>query len=68
MHTDAQVRRPGEQRWESRAALRFYESPRRMPWLLAIGRTLRAEFDAVEHPVSESLGAVLKELERPTAT
>jgi hypothetical protein len=57
-----------EQGWESRAASRFLESARRMPWLLAIGRTLRAELDAVEHPVSERLGAVLKELERRTAT
>jgi hypothetical protein len=38
-----------------------------MPWLLAIGRTLRAELDAVKQPVSERLAAVLKELERPTA-
>jgi hypothetical protein len=33
-----------------------------MPWLLAIGRTLRAaELDAVEQPVSERLAAVLNE-------
>jgi hypothetical protein len=35
--------------------------------LLAIGRTLGAELDAVKQPVSERLAAVLKELERPTA-
>jgi len=49
-------------------AAAFYESTRRMPWLLEIGRTLRAELDAVEQPVSERLAAMLKELERPTAT
>jgi hypothetical protein len=38
-----------------------------MPWLLAIGRTLRSELDAVEQPVSEGLVALLKELERPMA-
>jgi hypothetical protein len=58
-----------EQKWERRAdAAAFYESAQRMPWLLAIGRTLRAELDAVEQPVSERLAAMLKELERPTAT
>ena len=39
-----------------------------MPWLLAIGRMLRAELDAVKQPVSERLEAVLNELERPIAT
>ena len=29
-----------------------------MPWLLAIGRTLRAELDAVEQPVSERLAGL----------
>jgi hypothetical protein len=54
-----------EQKWEHRAdAAAFYESTRRMPWLLEIGRTLRAELDAVEQPVSERLAAMLKELER----
>jgi hypothetical protein len=38
----------------------------RRPWLLAIGRTLRAEQNAVEQPVSERLAALLKELEGPT--
>ena len=56
-----------EQKWERRAdAAAFYEST--LPWLLEIGRTLRAELDAVEQPVSERLAAMLKELERPTAT
>jgi hypothetical protein len=58
-----------EQKWERRAdAAAFYESTRRMPWLLEIGRTLRAELDTVKQPVSERLAAMLKELERPTAT
>lgn len=47
---------------------RLYEGAQRMPWLLANGRTLRAELDAVEQPVSERLAAVLKELQRPTTT
>ena len=65
----AEFHRRCEQKWERRAeASRLYESARRMPWLLAIGRTLRAELDAVKQPVSERLAAVLKELERPTAT
>ena len=56
-----------EKKWERRAdAAAFYEST--LPWLLEIGRTLRAELDAVEQPVSERLAAMLKELERPTAT
>jgi hypothetical protein len=37
-------------------------------WLLAIVQTLRAELDAVEQPVSERLAAMLKGLERPTAS
>ena len=57
-----------EQRWESRAALGFYESARRMPWLLAIGQMLRVELDGVEQPVSERLATLLKELDGPTAT
>jgi hypothetical protein len=55
----------GERRAE---ASRLYESARRMPWLLTIGRTLRAELDAVKQPVSERLAAVLKKVGRPTAT
>jgi hypothetical protein len=65
----AEFHRRCEQKWERRAeASRLYESARRMPWLLAIGRMLRAELDAVKQPVSERLEAVLNELERPIAT
>ena len=64
----AEFHRRCEQKWERRAASSFYESAQRMPWLLEIGRTLRAELDAAEQPVSERLAAILKELERPTAT
>jgi hypothetical protein len=39
-----------------------------MPWLLAIGRTLQVELDAVAQPVSERLAAVLKELQQRTTT
>jgi hypothetical protein len=60
----AEFHRRCEQKWERRAASRLYESGRRTPWLLAIGRTLRAELDAVEQPISERLAAVLKELDR----
>jgi hypothetical protein len=62
----AEFHRRCQQQWERRAAARLYESARRMPWLLAIGRTLRAELDAVEQPVSERLAAVLRELQRRT--
>jgi hypothetical protein len=65
----AEFHRRCEQKWERRAeASRLYESARRMPWLLAIGRTLRAELDAVKQPVSERLAAVLKELQQRTTT
>jgi hypothetical protein len=65
----AELQKQCEQRWESRrAALGFYESARRMPWLLAIGQMLRVEFDGVEQPVSERLAALLKELDGPIAT
>jgi hypothetical protein len=59
----AEFHRRCQERWERRAASRLYESARRMPWLLAIGRTLRTELDAVEQPVSERLAALLKELD-----
>jgi hypothetical protein len=59
----AEFHRRCQERWERRAASRLYESARRMPWLLAIGRTLRTELDAVEQPVSERLTALLKELD-----
>jgi hypothetical protein len=64
----AEFHRRCEQKWDRRAVSSIYESARRMPWLLEIGRTLRAELNAAEQPVSERLGAMLKELERPTAT
>jgi hypothetical protein len=32
------------------------------PWLREIGQWLRAEYDAIDHPVSERLAALLKEL------
>jgi hypothetical protein len=50
----AEFHRRCQQRWERRAASRLYESAQRMPWLLAIGRTLRVELNAVEQPVSAS--------------
>jgi hypothetical protein len=34
----------------------------RSPWLREIGQCLRAEYDAVDHPVPEHLTALLKEL------
>jgi putative ABC transport system substrate-binding protein len=35
-----------------------------MPWLLTIGRTLRAELDAVKQPVSERLAAAASYVDR----
>jgi hypothetical protein len=64
----AEFHRRCEQKWDSRAASRLYESAQRMPWLLAIGRTLQVELDAVAQPVSERLAAVLKELQQRTTT
>jgi hypothetical protein len=64
----AEFHRRCEQKWERRGASSFYESARRTLWLLEIGRTLRAELDAAEQPGSERLAAILKELERSTAT
>jgi hypothetical protein len=64
----AEFHRRCQQQWERRAASRLYESAQRMPWLFAIGRTLRVELNAVEQPVSERLAAVLKELQRRTTT
>ena len=40
----------------------FYDYDRR-GWLLAIGRRLRAEYDAVKEPVPERLVALIKQLE-----
>jgi hypothetical protein len=64
----AEFHRRCQERWEHRATSRLYESAQRMPWFLAIGRTLRAELDTVEQPVSERLAAVLRELQRRTTT
>ncbi len=36
-------------------------------WLLAIGRRLRADYDAVKEPVPERLAALVKQLETETA-
>ena len=35
-------------------------------WMLAIGRRLRSEYDAVAEPVPERLAALIKELEAPS--
>jgi Anti-sigma factor NepR len=43
----------------------FYDYDRR-EWLLAIGRRLRAEYDAVKEPVPERLAALIKQLETGT--
>jgi hypothetical protein len=56
-----------QQKWGGRAP-GLYESAGRMPWLFAIGQMLRAELDGREQTVSERLAALLKELDRPTAT
>jgi len=40
----------------------------RRVWNQARRKPLRAELDAAEQPVYERLAAILKELERPTAT
>jgi hypothetical protein len=37
----------------------------RSPWLREIGQCLRAEYDAVDHPVPERLAALLKRREMP---
>jgi hypothetical protein len=39
----------------------------RREWLLAVGRRLRAEYDAVKEPVPERLAALVKQLETGTA-
>jgi len=37
----------------------------RRAWLLAIGRRLRVEYDAIAEPVPPGLAALVKELEMP---
>jgi hypothetical protein len=39
----------------------------RREWLLAIGRRLRADYDALKEPVPERLAALVKQLETGTA-
>jgi hypothetical protein len=39
----------------------------RSEWLLAIGRRLRADYDALKEPVPERLAALVKQLEAGTA-
>jgi len=39
----------------------------RKAWLLAIGRRLRAEYDAVAEPVPERLDTLIRQLERSAA-
>jgi hypothetical protein len=40
--------------------------PYRRTWLLAIGRHLKAEYDAVADPVPPRLAALVKQLEMPS--
>ncbi|HEY7297013.1 MAG TPA: NepR family anti-sigma factor [Xanthobacteraceae bacterium] len=37
----------------------------RKAWLLAIGRRLRADYDALREPVPERLSALIRKLEQP---
>jgi predicted RNA polymerase sigma factor len=39
----------------------------RKAWLLAIGRRLRADYDALREPVPERLSALIRKLEQPPA-
>jgi hypothetical protein len=40
-------------------------APERKAWLLAIGRRLRADYDALREPVPEGLAALIRKLEQP---
>jgi hypothetical protein len=40
-------------------------APERKAWLLAIGRRLRADYDALREPVPERLAALIEKLEQP---
>ena len=42
----------------------FYPLDRRV-WLLAIGRRLRVEYDAIAEPMPPHLAALVKQLEMP---
>jgi hypothetical protein len=44
---------------------RDYLPPERKAWLLAIGRRLRADYDALREPVPEGLAALIRKLEQP---
>ena len=41
-------------------------APERKAWLLAIGRRLRADYDALREPVPERLATLVRQLEQPT--
>jgi hypothetical protein len=43
-------------------------APERKAWLLAIGRRLRADYDALKEPVPEGLAALIRKLEQPART
>ena len=40
--------------------------PHRRTWLLAIGRRLRAEYDAIAEPIPPRLAELVKQLEKPS--
>ena len=40
----------------------------RKAWLLAIGRRLRADYDALREPVPEGLAVLIRKLEQPART
>ena len=40
--------------------------PHQRTWLLAIGRRLKAEYDAIAEPVPPRLAALVKQLEMPS--
>jgi hypothetical protein len=42
--------------------------PYRRAWLLAIGRRLKADYDAIADPVPPRLAALVKQLEMPSTT
>ena len=42
-------------------------APERKAWLLAIGRRLRADYDALREPVPERLATLIRQLEQPTS-
>jgi len=42
-------------------------APERKAWLLAIGRRLRADYDALREPVPERLATLIRQLEQPAS-